>query len=94
MMNILNGGAHTSWQSPMHRNSWSCLWRQLFRRRSALGAEIYHALKTVLKAAATPPSWEMKAVTLCSQSQQRTVEVILEAIEKADTKRVSSCYRP
>ena len=88
MMNILNGGAHTSWQStdaqefmvmPLGASNYSeCLrW----------GAEIYHTLKTVLK--------EKGYATLVGdeggyapalKSNAEAVEVILEAIVKAGYK--------
>ena len=88
MMNILNGGAHTAWQStdaqefmvmPFGAPSFSeCLrW----------GAEIYHTLKSVLK--------EHGYVTLVGdeggyapalKANVEAVEVILEAIEKAGFK--------
>jgi len=88
MMNILNGGAHTGWQStdaqefmvmPLGAPSYAeCLrW----------GAEIYHTLKTVLK--------EKGYATLVGdeggyapalKSNAEAVEVILEAIEKAGYK--------
>jgi len=88
MMNILNGGAHTGWQStdaqefmvmPLGAPSFSeCLrW----------GAEIYHTLKSVLK--------EHGYTTLVGdeggyapqlKANVEAVEVILEAIEKAGFK--------
>lgn len=88
MMNILNGGAHTGWQStdaqefmvmPLGAPSYSeCLrW----------GAEIYHTLKSVLK--------ERGYKTLVGdeggyapalKANAEAVEVILEAIEKAGYK--------
>jgi len=88
MMNILNGGAHTGWQStdaqefmvmPLGAENYSeCLrW----------GTEIYHTLKTVLK--------EKGYATLVGdeggyapalKSNAEAVEVILEAIEKAGYK--------
>ncbi len=88
MMNILNGGAHTGWQStdaqefmvmPLGAPSYSeCLrW----------GAEIYHTLKSVLK--------ERGYKTLVGdeggyapalKANAEAVEVILEAIERAGYK--------
>lgn len=88
MMNILNGGAHTAWQStdaqefmvmPFGASS--------FAEGLRWGAEIYHALKGVLKARGY--------ITLVGdeggyapslKANAEAVEVILEAIEKAGYK--------
>ena len=88
MMNILNGGAHTGWQStdaqefmvmPLGAPSFSeCLrW----------GAEIYHTLKSVLKAKgyATLVGDE-GGYAPALKANAEAVEVILEAIEKAGFK--------
>jgi len=88
MMNILNGGAHTAWQStdaqefmvmPFGASS--------FAEGLRWGAEIYHALKSVLK--------EKGYITLVGdeggyapalKANNEAVEVILEAIAKAGFK--------
>jgi enolase len=88
MMNILNGGAHTAWQStdaqefmvmPFGASSFSeCVqW----------GAEIYHALKSVLKARgyATLVGDE-GGYAPALKANSEAVEVILEAIQKAGFK--------
>jgi enolase len=88
MMNILNGGAHTAWQStdaqefmvmPLAAGS--------FSEGLRWGAEIYHALKTVLKAHgyATLVGDE-GGYAPALKSNAEAVEVILEAIEKAGYK--------
>ena len=50
MMNILNGGAHTAWQSTDAQEFMVMpLGASSFTEGLRWGAEIYHALKTVLK---------------------------------------------
>ena len=88
MMNILNGGAHTGWQStdaqefmvmPFGASS--------FAEGLQWGAEIYHALKSVLKAKgyATLVGDE-GGYAPALKANNEAVEVILEAIEKAGFK--------
>ncbi|MGE5250404.1 MAG: phosphopyruvate hydratase [Bacteroidota bacterium] len=85
MMNILNGGAHTAWQSTdMQEFMVMPLGAPTFAEGLRWGAEIYHALKSVLK--------EKGYVTLVGdeggyapslKANNEAVEVILAAIEKA-----------
>ena len=88
MMNILNGGAHTAWQStdaqefmvmPFGASS--------FAEGLRWGAEIYHALKAVLKARgyATLVGDE-GGYAPALKANVEAVEVILEAIHKAGYK--------
>jgi enolase len=88
MMNILNGGAHTGWQStdaqefmvmPFGASS--------FAEGLQWGAEIYHALKSVLKSKgyATLVGDE-GGYAPALKANNEAVEVILEAIEKAGFK--------
>jgi enolase len=85
MMNILNGGAHTAWQStdaqefmvmPFGASS--------FAEGLRWGTEIYHALKSVLKSRgyATLVGDE-GGYAPALKANAEAVEVILEAIEKA-----------
>ncbi len=88
MMNILNGGAHTAWQStdaqefmvmPLGAPSFTegCRW----------GAEIYHALKSVLKARGyTTLVGDEGGYAPALKANVEAVEVILEAINKAGFK--------
>jgi len=88
MMNILNGGAHTGWQSTDAQEFMVMpLGAPSFAEGLRWGAEIYHALKGVLKARGY--------VTLVGdeggyapplKANNEAVEVILEAIEKAGFK--------
>jgi len=88
MMNILNGGAHTAWQSTDAQEFMVMpLGAPTFAEGLRWGAEIYHALKSVLK--------EKGYVTLVGdeggyapalKANSEAVEVILEAIAKAGFK--------
>jgi len=88
MMNILNGGAHTGWQSTDAQEFMVMPFgAPTFAEGVRWGAEIYHALKSVLK--------EKGYATLVGdeggyapalKANNEAVEVILEAIEKAGFK--------
>jgi enolase len=88
MMNILNGGAHTAWQSTdMQEFMVMPFGAPNFAEGLRWGAEIYHSLKSVLK--------EKGYVTLVGdeggyapslKANNEAVEVILAAIEKAGFK--------
>jgi enolase len=88
MMNILNGGAHTGWQSTDAQEFMVMpLGAPSFAEGLRWGAEIYHALKTVLKGrgyAALVGDEGGYAPALKANAE--AVEVILEAIEKAGYK--------
>jgi len=88
MMNILNGGAHTGWQSTDAQEFMVMpLGAPSVTEGIRWGAEIYHALKSVLK--------RKGYITLVGdeggyapalKANNEAVEVILEAIEKAGFK--------
>ncbi len=88
MMNILNGGAHTAWQSTdMQEFMVMPFGAGSFAEGLRWGAEIYHALKSVLK--------EKGCVTLVGdeggyapslKANNEAIEVILAAIKKAGFK--------
>ena len=88
MMNILNGGAHTAWQSTDAQEFMVMpLGAPTFAEGLRWGAEIYQALKSVLK--------EKGYITLVGdeggyapalKANSEAVEVILEAITKAGFK--------
>jgi enolase len=88
MMNILNGGAHTAWQSTDAQEFMVMpLGASSFSEGLRWGAEIYHALKSVLKAkgyATLVGDEGGYAPNL--KANVEAVEVILEAIEKAGYK--------
>jgi len=87
-MNILNGGAHTAWQSTdMQEFMVMPFGAPSFAEGLRWGAEIYHTLKSVLK--------EKGYVTLVGdeggyapalKANNEAIEVILAAIEKAGFK--------
>jgi enolase len=88
MMNILNGGAHTAWQStdaqefmvmPFGASS--------FAEGLRWGAEIYHALKSVLKTKGyVTLVGDEGGYAPALKANNEAVEVILEAIAKAGFK--------
>ncbi len=88
MMNILNGGAHTAWQSTDAQEFMVMpLGAPSFSEGLRWGAEIYHALKSVLKSRgyATLVGDE-GGYAPALKANVEAVEVILEAIEKAGYK--------
>ena len=88
MMNILNGGAHTAWQSTDAQEFMVMpLGAPSFSEGLRWGAEIYHALKGVLKGRgyATLVGDE-GGYAPALKANVEAVEVILEAIEKAGYK--------
>ncbi len=88
MMNILNGGAHTSWQSTDAQEFMVMpLGAPSFAEGLRWGAEIYHALKAVLKARGyTTLVGDEGGYAPALKANNEAVEVILEAIEKAGYK--------
>ena len=88
MLNILNGGAHTSWQSTDAQEFMIMpLGAPNFAEGLRWGAEIYHLLKTVLKGkgyAALVGDEGGYAPAL--KTNVEAIEVILEAIERAGFK--------
>ena len=88
MMNILNGGAHTSWQTTDAQEFMVMpLGAPTFSEGLRWGAEIYHTLKTVLKGKgyATLVGDE-GGYAPALKTNAEAVETILEAIEKAGYK--------
>ena len=88
MMNILNGGAHTAWQSTDAQEFMVMpLGAPSFKEAVRWGAEIYHALKSVLKShgyATLVGDEGGYAPNL--KANVEAIEVILEAIDKAGFK--------
>jgi enolase len=88
MMNILNGGAHTAWQSTDAQEFMVMpLGAPTFAEGLRWGAEIYHTLKAVLKSRgyATLVGDE-GGYAPALKANVEAVEVILEAIQKAGYK--------
>ncbi len=88
MMNILNGGAHTGWQSTDAQEFMVMpLAAPNFTEGLRWGAEIYHALKSVLKARGyTTLVGDEGGYAPALKANVEAVEVILEAITKAGYK--------
>jgi enolase len=88
MMNILNGGAHTGWQSTDAQEFMVMpLGAPTFAEGLRWGAEIYQTLKGVLKARSyTALVGDEGGYAPALKANAEAVEVILEAIEKAGFK--------
>src|SRR5512136_1670102 len=88
MMNILNGGAHTEWQSTDAQEFMVMpLGAPSFTEGLRWGAEIYHALKSVLKDRGyTALVGDEGGYAPALKANSEAVEVILEAISKAGYK--------
>jgi enolase len=88
MMNILNGGTHTGWQSTDAQEFMVMpLGAPNFAEGLRWGAEIYHALKAVLKAHGyTTLVGDEGGYAPALKANAEAVEVILEAINKAGFK--------
>jgi enolase len=88
MMNILNGGAHTAWQSTDAQEFMVMpLGASNFAEGLRWGAEIYHALKGVLKQRGyTTLVGDEGGYAPALKANSEAVEVILAAIEKAGYK--------
>lgn len=87
-MNILNGGAHTGWQSTDAQEFMVMpLGAPSFAEGLRWGAEIYHALKSVLKERGyTALVGDEGGYAPALKANSEAVEVILRAIEKAGYK--------
>jgi enolase len=88
MMNILNGGAHTGWQSTDAQEFMVMpLGAPSFSEGLRWGAEIYHTLKSVLKERGyTALVGDEGGYAPALKANAEAVEVILAAIEKAGYK--------
>ncbi|MFN8453280.1 MAG: phosphopyruvate hydratase [Anaerolineae bacterium] len=89
MMNILNGGAHTGWQTTDFQEFMVMpVGAESFREGLRWGAEIYHNLKSVLKSQGynTNTGDEGGFAPALKKGNLEAVEVILQAIDKAGFK--------
>jgi enolase len=89
MFNILNGGVHANWQgTDLQEFMIAPVGAPTFREALRWGAEIYHALKTVLKDAGHSTGvGDEGGFAPALKTNSEAVELILKAIEKAG-------YRP
>jgi enolase len=85
MLNILNGGAHTGWQSTDFQEFMVMpLGAESFREGLRLGSEIYQALRDVLKGKGyTALVGDEGGFAPALKTNVEAIELILEAIEKA-----------
>ncbi len=88
MLNIMNGGAHTSWQSTdMQEFMVMPFGAPTFAEGVRWGAEIYHALKSVLKDKGYPTLvGDEGGYAPALKANNEAIELILAAIEKAGFK--------
>jgi enolase len=88
MMNILNGGAHTGWQTTDAQEFMVMpLGAPTFSEALRWGAEIYHTLKSVLKDKGyTTLVGDEGGYAPALKTNEEAVEIILQAIEKAGYK--------
>jgi len=88
MLNILNGGAHTSWQSTDAQEFMIMpLGAPSFAEGLRWGAEVYHMLKIVLKEKGyTALVGDEGGYAPALKANVEAIEVILEAIERAGYK--------
>jgi enolase len=88
MLNILNGGAHTGWQSTDAQEFMIMpLGAPSFSEGLRWGAEIYHTLKTVLRDKGyTALVGDEGGYAPALKANAEAIEVILEAIEKSGYK--------
>ena len=88
MMDILNGGAHTGWQSTdMQEFMVMPFGARSFTEGVRWGAEIYHALKSVLKEKGYPTLvGDEGGYAPALKANEEALEVILAAIAKAGFK--------
>jgi enolase len=85
MMNILNGGAHTGWQSTDFQEFMVMpVGAESFAEGLRWGAEIYHALKKVLKGKGYSTNvGDEGGFAPALKNDEEAIESILEAIEAA-----------
>jgi enolase len=85
MMNILNGGAHTGWQSTDFQEFMVMpIGAESFAEGLRWGAEIYHALKKVLKGRGYSTNvGDEGGFAPALKNDEEAIEAILEAIESA-----------
>lgn len=89
MMNILNGGAHTGWQTTDFQEFMVMpIGAESFREGLRWGAEVYHTLKKVLQAKGynTNTGDEGGFAPALKGGNNEALDLILEAIEKSSYK--------
>lgn len=88
MMNVLNGGAHAGWSTEMQEYMVAPVGAKSFREGLRMGAEVYHALKSVVKEHGYPTTvGDEGGFAPKTGSNEGNLKLIMEAIVKAG-------YRP
>ena len=87
MMNILNGGKHADNNVDLQEFMIMPVGADTFREALRMGAEVFHALKAVLKSKGQPTAvGDEGGFAPDLQSNEQALEVIVEAVEKAGYK--------
>jgi enolase len=87
MMNVLNGGAHAGWSTEMQEYMIAPVGAKSFKEGLRMGAEIYHALKAVVKSKGYPTTvGDEGGFAPKTGSNEGNLELIMEAIAKTDYK--------
>lgn len=84
MMNILNGGAHADWCIDIQEIMIMPVGATTFKEALRMGAEVFHALKTVLKAKnCNTAVGDEGGYAPKLESNETALEAVMEAIQKA-----------
>lgn len=87
MMNVLNGGAHAGWSTEMQEYMIAPVGAASFREGLRMGTEVYHALKSVVKAKGYPTTvGDEGGFAPATGSNEGNLKLIMEAIDKAGYK--------
>lgn len=87
MMNVLNGGAHAGWSTEMQEYMIMPAGAKSFKECLRMGAEIYHALKKIVKAKGYPTTvGDEGGYAPKTGSNEGNLKLIMEAIEAAGYK--------
>lgn len=87
MMNVLNGGAHAGWSTEMQEYMIAPAGAKNFREGLRMGAEVYHALKSVVKEKGYPTTvGDEGGFAPKTGVNEGNLKLIMEAIEKAGYK--------
>lgn len=87
MMNVLNGGAHAGWSTEMQEYMIAPVGAKTFKEGLRMGAEVYHALKSVVKSHGYPTTvGDEGGFAPKTGSNEGNLKLIMEAIEKSGYK--------
>ncbi|MBU0574473.1 MAG: phosphopyruvate hydratase, partial [Candidatus Margulisbacteria bacterium] len=87
MMNVLNGGAHAGWSTEMQEYMIAPVGAKNFAEALRMGAEVYHNLKSIVKAKGYPTTvGDEGGFAPQTGSNEGNLKLIMEAVEKAGYK--------